>query len=186
MHPQLQAVVDAFDAAQGRLHRLADALPEERWSARPDPRRWSVAECVAHLNLTSRAYLPLLRDAIERARALGVPAPRRYRRDLAGWVLAYAAGPLPRIAGRRIGRVKTAAAFVPSAAADRETLIDEFDALQEEQAALARTADGLPIDRVRIVSPFGPLRYDAFSALVVLPRHQVRHVEQAEDVWRGR
>jgi hypothetical protein len=45
---------------------------------------------------------------------------------------------------------------------------------------LVRAADGLPVDKVKIVSPFGgKMRYDAFSAFVILPRHQQRHIEQA-------
>ena len=59
MHPQLDLVADEYRSAQARLHELVRAVPEERWGRRADPARWSVAECVAHLNLTSMAYLPL-------------------------------------------------------------------------------------------------------------------------------
>ena len=65
MHPQLREVADEFAAAQARLHRLADSLPEDWWPKRPDPTRWSVAQCVAHVNLASRAYLPLLHRGLE-------------------------------------------------------------------------------------------------------------------------
>ncbi len=65
MHTQLQNILDQFGAAQARLHRLADSLTETRWAERADPARWSVAECVAHLNLFGRAFLPLLRKALE-------------------------------------------------------------------------------------------------------------------------
>jgi hypothetical protein len=186
MHPQLAEIVARFDEAQARLHRLVDALPDERWSARSDPERWSVAECVAHLNLTARAFVPRLTAALDEARALGRPAPSRYRRDAAGWLLSALAGPMPRIGGRRIGRIRTAAAFVPGGDLPREGVMADFDALQAEQVDLVRAADGLPIDRVRITSPFDArMKYSAYSALVVLPRHELRHVEQAEDVWRA-
>ena len=87
MHPQLAAIVDEFTAAQANLHRLAAQVAPDQWTKRPDPKSWSVAECVEHLNLTARAFLPLLERAIEEARALGSPAPARYRRDLMGWLL---------------------------------------------------------------------------------------------------
>jgi hypothetical protein len=39
----------------------------------------------------------------------------------------------------------------------------------------------LAIDRVKLPSPFeARLSYSAYSALVVIPRHQVRHIQQAE------
>jgi hypothetical protein len=77
MHPQLQAIVDDFGRTETRLHRLAAALPPDAWLRRPDPSRWSVGECITHLNLTAAAYIPLLQDAWWRGRALGEVAPRR-------------------------------------------------------------------------------------------------------------
>src|SRR5947208_13643555 len=55
MHPQLQPIADEYRSAQARLHELVRAVPAEQWPRRHDPARWSVAECVAHLNLTSMA-----------------------------------------------------------------------------------------------------------------------------------
>jgi hypothetical protein len=180
---QLAAVVAEFEAAQHRLHRVTATVPEARWAVRADPERWSVAECVAHLNLTSRAYLPLLREALERARALGArssgAAPMRYRRDPIGWLLWRTAGPPV-----RFGRLRTAAPFVPKGDLPREEVIAEFDRLQAEQVACVREADGLPLDRVRITSPFNArLHYNLFACLTILPRHQHRHLWQAERVW---
>src|SRR2546422_6785427 len=84
MHPQLQLVAEEYRSAQARLHELVSGVPEERWGRRADPTRWSVAECVAHLNLTSLAYVPLLSHAVSRARMLERRPPGRYRRDPIG------------------------------------------------------------------------------------------------------
>lgn len=182
MHPQLQALVDDFERARERLHQLAGRVDDARWSARPRPEAWSAAECVAHLNLTSRAYLPLVRDALAEARRLGGPAPARYRRDPVGWLISTMSGPLPRVARARVGRVRTAAPFVPTGDLPRATLLADFDALQDAQVALVREGDGLPLDRVRVTSPFDArVRYNLYACLVTLPRHQHRHLEQAEE-----
>jgi hypothetical protein len=187
VHEQLAAIVADFDAAQARLHRLVADMPEERWAARADPARWSVAECVEHLNLTGRAYVPLVRAGLERARALGrSQGSHRYRRDPLGWLVGVMVGPLPRLGGVRIGRVPTTARFVPREARERTATIAEFDALQAEQATLTRAGDSLPLDRVRVTSPFaGRVRYNLYACLVLLPRHQHRHLDQAEEVWRA-
>jgi hypothetical protein len=43
----------------------------------------------------------------------------------------------------------------------------------------------LPIDDVKIVSPFGGrMKYGAYSAMVIVARHQHRHLEQAEAAAR--
>ena len=174
MHPQLLAVAGEFRAAQQRLHALAARIPPEQWAVRPAPDRWSVAECVEHLNLTSRAYIPLIESALGQARTLGTPAPRRYRRDPIGWLLWRMMPPPVR------HRTKTVPAMVPGADTAPAALLAEFDRLQAEQLRLTEAADGLPIHRVRIASPFGPVKYNAFSALTILPVHQERHIWQAE------
>jgi hypothetical protein len=179
VHDELRAVVDEFESARRRLHTLRDRIPAERWSRRPGEGQWSAGECVAHLNLTSAAFVPLLRTAIDEARRSGRPAPARYRRDLLGWLLWKGAGPPARL------KVKTTAPFVPRADRPLAELIEQFESLQADQIALAREGDGLPIDRVTIASPFNTrLRYSVYSALTILPRHQHRHLWQAERVLK--
>ncbi len=175
MHPELQVVIEEFESASSRLHALGDKVPAERWAERPGPDRWSIGECVAHLNLTSTAFLPMLRGALDEARRSGHAARPHYRRDLLGWLLWRSMGPPVK------RRFKTAAPFVPRADRTVAELVSEFERLQAEQIAVTRQADGLPIDRVKIASPFNTrLRYNLFSALSILPRHQHRHLWQAE------
>ena len=184
MQAQLARIVTELDHAQARLDRLADSVPEDRWAKRSDPSRWSVAECVAHLNLTSEAYIPRIRKAIEEARKIPPAGNRKYRRDPVGLFFGTMVGPLPSIAGFRIGRVKTMPAFVPSGDHPKQLLLAEFRRLQMELTRMVKECDGLAIDKVTIVSPFGEkVRYNCYSAFVLLPRHQERHIQQGELVW---
>src|SRR5438477_9584497 len=125
MQHQLSAIVDAFEAARTRVRRLGKVTSEQRWATRSDPRRWSVAECIAHLNLTSHAYIPLLHNAFAQHPPRD-PPPQRYRRDFVGWLIGIAAGPLPHIGRVRFGRAQTAPAFVPGGDLDRERTLGEF------------------------------------------------------------
>jgi hypothetical protein len=178
MPPRLQAIVTEFHEAQERLHRLARTVPEESWAKPPGPDRWSVAECVAHLNLTSAAFVPLLREGLARARRLDGPRPSDYRRDLVGWLLWTATGSPGRF------RTRTTVPFVPRAAGARSDLVVEFERLQAEQIACTEQADGLPLGRVAIASAFNPrIRYNLYACLTLLPRHQHRHLWQAEEAW---
>jgi len=178
VHSQLQAITEEFDSARSRLHELVRRTPERQWHQRADPRRWSMAECVAHLNLTSEAYVPLLQAAIDQGRRSPRSTPRRYRRDPVGWLLWRMAGPPVR------HRVKTTAVFVPRGQLPLSQLLAEFDRLQQVQIGLVGAADGLDLARLWIRSPFDQrIRYNAFSCLSILPRHQHRHLWQAEQVW---
>lgn len=175
LHPQLSAIATEFRTALERLRALGKAVPADGWADRPAPGRWSVAECIAHLNLTSHAFLPLLEEGLARARRLGGPPPGRYRRDLAGWLLWRTLPPPVRI------RFRTTAPFLPEAARPADQLIAEFETLQAAQVELLQAADGIPLAKVRIASPFSArVRYNLFSCFSVLPPHQHRHLWQAE------
>jgi hypothetical protein len=175
VHPQLQEIVEDFEAARRRLHALAAAVPEETWSRRPAPDHWSAAECVVHLNITAGLFRPIVADALKRARSLGGLAPKRYRRDPLGWFLWKTMPPPARM------KVKTGAAFVPASVPPRDAQIATFNRLQDEQIAWLREADGLRIDAVKIASPFSArARYNLFACFGILPRHQHRHLWQAE------
>jgi DinB superfamily len=179
VHPHLGAIIDQFDAAQARLHRLVAIAPDQAWSRRAEPARWSMAECVAHLNLTAAAYLPLLHAALERGRQFRGLPPHRYRRDPVGWLLWCLAGPPVRY------RVRTSPPFVPTATASVPELVADFDGWQAAQVACVTAAEGLQLSRLQIVSPFDPrVRYNMYACLTILPRHEHRHLWQAEQVLR--
>jgi hypothetical protein len=181
LQEQLAEIVQSLESAQSHLRRFTDKLPESSWSRKPAANGWSAAECVEHLNLTSRAYIPRLRDAVARAGEVRRSPTVHYRLDGLGWFLSKMFGPLRHLGKFRVLRVKTTPAFVPKAGRSRTEILSDFVRLQADLISLVRSADGLPIDEVKFVSPFGGrMRYGAYSAMVIVARHQHRHLEQAE------
>lgn len=177
MHHRLKIVVDDFNEASRRLHALVETVPADLWKRRPEPERWSMAECVAHLNLTAHAFLPLLQAAIDEGRRRRDTATPRYRHDPIGWLLWRTMGPPVRT------RVRTKAAFIPESSVPLAELLSEFDRLQTAQVGSVEAAEGLPVQKLRIRSPFASrVTYNLYSALSILPRHQHRHLWQAERV----
>ena len=186
MQEQLAGIVQSLESAQSRLRRLTDQLSESDWNRKPAANRWSAAECVEHLNLTSRAYIPLLRDAIANAGEARRDPTKHYRHDALGWFLSKMFGPLRHLGRFKVGRVKTTPGFVPRPGRSRTEILSDFVRLQAELVSLVRSADGLPVNDVKIVSPFGGrMRYNAWSALVIVSRHEHRHLEQAEEAAHG-
>jgi hypothetical protein len=164
-----------LQSAQTRLNALHARLSLDAWRRRPSGNAWSAAECVAHLNLTSEAMLPKLRAGLEEAGNAHRRAASRHRRGLIGWLMWQAVSPTGRL------RTKTRPAFVPSGEEPPEVLVAEFDRLQSEVLACVSAADGLPIDDVKVASPFDErVRYNLYAALTLVPRHQHRHLRQAE------
>jgi hypothetical protein len=181
MHPQLAAVAEQFAAALRRLQALERTLSPERWTRRPAPERWSAIECVQHLNLTGASTLPRVRQGVAEATLRMRSAPARYRRDFVGWLIWRSL--------ERPGRfkTKTAVAFVPQADRPPAEILGAFTQLQAEHLACVQACDGLPIERVRIASPFNErVHYNVYSCLTILAAHQHRHLWQAEEAAAGR
>lgn len=184
MQRQLTSLVKGFESAQLRLEKLAESIPDAAWEERTEPGKWSVAECVAHMNLTSEAYIPRIQVALGEARAMKKASHRELKRDFPGWFFAMMVGPLPMLGKMRIGKVNTAPDFVPKGKHPKGPTLAAFKRDQDQLISLIKDADGLPIDAVKIRSPFGEkISYNTYSALVILDRHEHRHLDQAMLVW---
>jgi hypothetical protein len=181
MQRQITRLIEQFESVQSRLHRLTDVLPEDLWSRRPTPDRWSVAECVIHLNLTSEAVMPRLRAAVAKASSFSGLSAVHLRQNLTGRIFAIAIGPVLAIGPIRFGTVRAPASIVPRWDAPPAETMSTFDRFQQEWISLVSESDGRPIDRVITSSPFIPrLKYNAYSGFIIVARHELRHVVQAE------
>jgi hypothetical protein len=181
-HSQLAEIIASFESAENRLVALARVSDPDDWTNRNNRESWSIAECVEHLNMTSRAYIPLIRDALSHD---STPPSRAFRRDLPGLLLSAMVGPLRKLGRTRLGRVKTTAEFEPRDPSGMHDSLAEFGKLQSTLIHLVRSSERHSISDIRIVSPFGgKMKYNVYSAFVILHRHQHRHLQQAEEVWQ--
>jgi hypothetical protein len=118
---QIDSLVDQWRVNLRQAEQIFSSHTTGQLQHNPVQRRWSAAECIAHLNFSNRAYLPLLDSAIQQ--------------------------------------------------------------LLEEKLNSAR---GLALDRVKISSPFATnMEYSAYSAFVLIPAHNRRHLWQAEPALRS-
>lgn len=172
---QIDGLLRELEAATGQARAVCAGLSASELTRRPDERKWSVAECVEHLNLTSRAYLPLLDAALERMRAEGLRGEGSYRKGWMGRLMVWMLQPPARM------RVKTTQQFVPVEVGAPEQVLPRLLELQRELARRFEACRGSALDRAKIPSPFNArLSYDVYSCLAILPAHQRRHLWQAE------
>ena len=175
LHPQLAAVQDQLEEVTARARRLSDSAGDRSFNQRPHEAAWSVAECLAHLSLTTKAYLPLIDEALATLPQSTVPESHRYRRDPMGRFLCWVLEPPYRM------KVKTLAPFVPSEVKDRQAVLDEFVTLQDALAERVVACSGRDLGRARIASPFNArMRYNLYSALGAVLAHERRHLWQAD------
>ncbi|HEU4698498.1 MAG TPA: DinB family protein [Gemmatimonadales bacterium] len=175
---ELRQRADELYAAERVVERLVAGLDDAAFNWRSRPSRWSIAQCLTHLSLTARVYLPAIDDAIAVARAGGLVAPGPYRHGLVGTLLVRALEPPVRV------RLRVP---LPAIAPASEAPLDEaraiYEATHDELRQRLAAADGLDLGRARLRSPLS--RYVTLSlgqAFAVLTAHERRHLWQAERV----
>jgi len=169
--PQLDAYAEAFLHTTVGARNLLLYTNEEVLHKRPSPTNWSAVECLVHLNLSTTAMLPGIRQAIAAA-----PAARenhRYRMDLPGRLLAWSLEP------PAILKMKTSEIAQPQASGDARVVLEEFEWLHGELSQLLHESAGKKIDSQRLKSPFANVHYNAFSAFAIIAAHDRRHLWQA-------
>jgi hypothetical protein len=176
---QLESLRTQLRDAEASVARLSESAGDAAWVTRPNGGGWSAAECIAHLTLTTDAYLPLL-DAARASVDAGAALPRKYKAGAIGWLLARTLEPPAR------ARARTLPAFVPGGVAPRAETVASFVRSQRALLGWLDGAAAVPLNRVMVASPFNArLRYNAYAAYLVLASHQRRHIWQAERATRG-
>lgn len=174
--PELEERRRDYQAAAAEARERFGVLTEAQLAWRPEPGRWSVAECLDHLHVTGEEVLAQVEAAMARGRARGLVGapPFRY-----GWL-----GPWFVRANSPSGRpVRTPGVFRPREGRPPVGALEDFLALQDELAAALERADGLDLARVKARSPVTPLlRLGIGSWFEVVAVHQRRHLAQARAV----
>jgi hypothetical protein len=172
---QLQVVARELEKTTAQVMRLEQRLSPAQLAERPGPKRWSPAECIEHLNLTSRAYLLLMVPGIRELRDKNRRAAGPFRMEWKARFLAWLLEPPARM------RMPTTAPFQPVSLPDPARVIPDFVGLQNQLLEQIRLAEGLALDQYLIASPFAKnMRYNLYSAFVLIAVHERRHLWQAE------
>jgi len=162
LHAEFRQISDRARTLDGRLGT--------RIVQRPLSGGWSVAECLEHLNLTTRAFLPLWSSACAQAPEGDGP----YALDFWGKVLVWLMEPPSRF------RLPTTQSFQP-ATAPADVVLPAFLDYQEQLAAMLEAVRGRRIDHVKVASPFNQyMKYSVYSGFRICAAHQRRHMLQAE------
>ncbi len=136
-------------------------------------------ECIEHLHLSNRSYLPRLEEALRILRERKLTAGGPFRLDWNARLLKYWLEPPSRL------RLPTGAPFKPINISDPAASFGEFESLNRQLEELLAPARGLDLGRARIISPFAQnVKYSAYSAFVLIAAHNRRHLWQAENALR--
>ena len=80
--PEIDAYRQEFEQLAVDADAFVAPLSEDQFTWQPRPGAWSVAQCIDHLNVTARHYLPRLDEGIAEAMRRGMYGEGPFKHDL--------------------------------------------------------------------------------------------------------
>jgi hypothetical protein len=160
--------IDA-QAAFGRFDR-------QQLNWRPEPTRWSVAQCLDHLLTANRLMLDAAQDALRN------PPRSVWQRlplvpSLFGWVMIRSQAPTTRQRFTAPARARPSTSEIP------EDIVRRFVDQHRAAAESTRALEDVRASRVIMISPFvRVVVYSVLDGLRLVVAHDHRHLAQARRV----
>src|ERR1700722_16329864 len=162
----------AIDAA---AERLCAGLDEDQLSWRPQPHCWSIAENLAHLRMTTEAFLPPVDSAIAAAQKLRRQCEGPSRLSLYGRIFVWSMGSTTLI------KVRAPEALRPQLHPTPSAELEFFLASQTAVRQRIANTDGLSLPSFRFSSPVASyIRVNLLEFFLVCNAHARRHLRQAD------
>ena len=154
-------------------------MPLDSFHKKPAPTAWSAAQCLEHLNIYGRYYLPALEKAIAKAEHNGYQSDDTFK---SGWLGNYFYNlMLPNTEGVLKKKMKAPTNAVPTEKPDARAMIAEFIDQQERMLQLIERARKVNLSKVRVpISIMQWLKLKVGDTFLFMAAHHDRHILQAE------
>src|SRR5262249_18156370 len=151
MNADTQALLDQIGAIKRDGVAVTAGLSDPQFNWQPGPGRWSIAQCLNHLNVGVALVLPAFDRVIAEGRAQGRTAagPFRY-----GWFARLIVGTMEPPPKFRMRTPLKKSAGTTHRFAD---LVPEFARVRDQLAARIQQSDGLDLKSLKITSPVNRL-----------------------------
>ncbi|MFD2785372.1 DinB family protein [Hymenobacter rubripertinctus] len=177
----LDALAAEVERAREMANRRFRSLTDDQLNRGPGPGKWSVGQCLEHLNIVGGLYLPVMGRKIKAAQQRGSSPADTVKHGYIGQKMTDAmrvpAAEKP---------IQSPQQYAPSGSRLPRTVVEVFGRQLDELSSLLSQARRVNMNAIRIPNPIIPLLYprltDAFELLV---EHQKRHLLQAERVLDG-
>ncbi|WP_165768283.1 DinB family protein [Hymenobacter amundsenii] len=163
------------------VNRRFRPLSDDQLNRGPGPGKWSVGQCLEHLNILGGLYLPLISRKLKAARERGTRPADAVKHGYVGRKMTEAL----RVPATE-KPLTSPQQYAPSGYRLPRTVLEVFGRQLDELTHLIEQARTVNMNAVRIPNPIIPLYYprlpDVLEMLVV---HLDRHIGQAERVLDG-
>ena len=178
----LTKILGEFDDNTRKARDLTAGLSAAQFNWRSEPGRWSMAQCLAHLNVVNGQDLAPIAEAIRSARSRRVEGtPPFHYGPISRKFIAMMEPPVR-------SRMKAPASYQPPPEADLPRTLAEYLRIAAELRRLAVSSEGLDLRRVKTALPALPailravVRMPLGARFELIAAHDRRHLWQAEQL----
>jgi DinB superfamily len=176
MTSQLARLPSELAALKTEASELVSGLRESQFNWRPDQQKWSMAECLLHLNIVGDRYVRIIETALEEAKVRRFVARGVVAHGFLGkWILANTEPPPKR-------RYRSPRGFTPSYGQPITAVLPTFLHLQDQLTLQIERSRGLDLGRIKVPAPGLPVRFNLLLTLEWIAAHERRHLWQARQV----
>jgi|HubBroStandDraft_6_1064221.scaffolds.fasta_scaffold175255_2 hypothetical protein len=175
-------LIDAIDHNLAGAQEVTSGLSGEQFNWRAEPGRWSIAQCLTHLNIVNSKDLGSIEEAIAAGKARGLTGVGPFRYGfLSSKFVASQDLPIKT-------KFKAPKNFIPPEEADLEKTAAEYSRIAREFRRLVLASEGLDLARIktRLGALPTPLRSIVKMPLgarfQLIVNHDRRHLWQAGEV----
>lgn len=178
----LDSLAADLQQVRGVVNQRFRPLSDDQLNRGPGPGKWSVGQCLEHLNIVGGLYLPVISRKIKAARERGsTPAD----------VVAHGYFGQKMTEAMRVPAtekpMKTPQQYAPSGMRLPRTVLEVFGRQLDELAGLIEQTRTVNANAIRVPNPIIPLLLPRLTdVLELLVEHMKRHVAQAERVLDAR
>jgi hypothetical protein len=174
LHPDLSRIAQEIRDTQAQFETLCAGLSDTQFNWRSAPGRWSIAQCLAHLNAVNGPDINPMSAAIASARKHS-PGPYHYP-----WLWRYfirITEPPAKI------KFKVPKSYQPPPNSNFDTTLSEYRRICTALIDLVQRANGLDLAQVKTPLPaIRFLKMPLGARLHLLTAHDRRHLGQAREV----
>lgn len=175
-HQIIQECIEKTEANIARASETFSRLSEIQFNWKPNPESWSVGECISHLVNSNMAYLKKIEKILNSLPA-GSEKDFPYKQSFFGKLIAKSVDPA------YVRKSKTFKVFFPDASEIHKNILDEYVKSSEVFIDFAGKTKHLDLKKIKLSSSVNKMiRLNLGDPLIIIPKHDVRHLNQAERV----
>jgi DinB superfamily len=170
----LPAMADQLRHISLRVTQHFGPLSAHQLNWKPDPKSWSIGQCLDHIITSNTTYFPVFRAIQAEQAKVGWWTRISPFTDFFGNMLLRDTGPQVR------RRMKSPRAFAPQLSQVDPAILIRFQKHQQELMTLILGTDNVLHSAVKIPSPAaGVITYRLDHAVKIIVQHEERHLLQA-------